>query len=144
MEKSNMPHFRTTRRVEFGDTDMAGIMHFSNFFKFMEVAETSFLHSLGYSVTWVADGIRYGFPRVSVKCDFFKPARFEDELVMEVRVAKVGTKSVTYQILFLKNEDKIAEGQVTSVLCRGKAHGMMETIEIPMEMRAKLEPASVH
>ena len=139
-----MPHFRTTRRVEFGDTDMAGIMHFSNFFKFLEVAETSFLHSLGYSVTWQADGVRYGFPRVSVKCDFFKPARFEDELTMEVRVAKVGTKSVTYHINFLKNEDKLAEGHVTSVLCRGTAHGMMESIEIPVEMRAKLEATSVH
>ena len=139
-----MPNFRTTRRVEFGDTDMAGIMHFSNFFKFLEVAETSFLHSLGYSVTWMADGVRYGFPRVSVKCDFFKPARFEDELTMEVRVAKVGTKSVTYEIQFLKNEERFAEGQVTSVLCRGTAHGLMESIEIPMEMRAKLEAASVH
>jgi acyl-CoA thioester hydrolase len=138
-----MTQFRTTRRVEFGDTDMAGIMHFSNFFKFLEVAETSFLHSLGYSVTWMADGVRYGFPRVSVKCDFFKPARFEDELVMEVRVAKVGTKSVTYQILFLKKDEKVAEGVVTSVLCRGTAHGQMESMEIPAEMRAKLEATSV-
>ena len=43
--------FTTTRRVEFGDTDMAGIMHFANFFRFMESAETSFLHSLGLSVS---------------------------------------------------------------------------------------------
>jgi tetratricopeptide (TPR) repeat protein len=38
-----MSPFTTTRRVEFGDTDMAGIMHFANFFRFMEAAETSFL-----------------------------------------------------------------------------------------------------
>ena len=34
-----------TRRVEFGDTDLAGIMHFSNFFRFMEAAETDFLRA---------------------------------------------------------------------------------------------------
>ncbi len=43
--------FTTTRRVEFGDTDMAGIMHFANFFRFMESAEIDFLQSLGLSVS---------------------------------------------------------------------------------------------
>ena len=38
-----MPHFQTTRRIEFGDTDMAGIVHFANFFRFMEAAECEFL-----------------------------------------------------------------------------------------------------
>ena len=46
-----MPYeFQLSRRVEFSDTDMAGIMHFSNFFRFMEAAETAFLRSLGLSV----------------------------------------------------------------------------------------------
>ena len=45
-----MTPFTTTRRVEFGDTDMAGIMHFANFFRFMEAAEPDFLRSLGLSV----------------------------------------------------------------------------------------------
>ena len=62
--------FRTTRRVEFGDTDMAGIAHFANFFRYMEAAETDFLHALGLSVSWGSGSQRYGFPRVSVACDF--------------------------------------------------------------------------
>ena len=37
--------FRTTRRVEFGDTDMAGMVHFANFFRFMEAAEVEFLRA---------------------------------------------------------------------------------------------------
>ena len=39
--------FRTTRRVEFVDTDMAGIVHFSNFFRWMESAEVEFLRARG-------------------------------------------------------------------------------------------------
>ncbi len=46
-----MPHeFTITRRVEFSETDMAGIMHYSNFFRFMETAEHAFFRSLGFSI----------------------------------------------------------------------------------------------
>ena len=72
--------FRTTRVVEFGDTDMAGIVHFANFFRFMEAAEHAFLRSLGLSVVMEIDGGKYGLPRVSASCDYLKPARFGDEL----------------------------------------------------------------
>ena len=48
--------FKAQRRVEFSDTDMAGIMHFSNFFKFMEVAETDFLTARGLNVTGDSPG----------------------------------------------------------------------------------------
>ena len=42
--------FKLRRQVEFSDTDMAGIMHFSNFFRFMEAAEHAFFRSLGFSI----------------------------------------------------------------------------------------------
>src|SRR6185436_17612716 len=93
-DRTNPPHytlrtdrmkpFTTTRRVEFGDTDMAGIMHFSNFFRFMEAAESDFLRSLGLSVSWFEDGTKWGFPRVSAACDFKKPAKFQDVLSITV------------------------------------------------------------
>ena len=68
--------FRTTRIVEFGDTDMAGIVHFANFFRFMEAAEHAFLRSLGLSVVMEIDGGNYGLPRASAACDYLRPARF--------------------------------------------------------------------
>ena len=131
--------FTTTRRVEFGDTDMAGIMHFSNFFRFMEVAETDFLHSLGLSVSWRADGVKWGFPRVSVACDFQRPARFEDVLTIAVTVEKLGTKSVAYQFDFSnQNGEPVAVGRITTVLCRTNANLQFESTEIPADIRAKL------
>src|SRR5205823_1609476 len=111
--------FTTTRRVEFSDTDMAGIMHFSNFFRFMEAAETSYLRARGLSVSWRADGVKWGFPRVSVSCDFQKPARFEDVLTISVTVEKIGAKSVTYRFDFTnQNGEVLAVGRMTSVHCR--------------------------
>src|ERR1700737_3007715 len=92
--------FHTTRRIEFADTDMAGIVHFANFFRFMEAAEQEFLRSRGLSVALDWEGQAIGFPRVSASCDYLKPARFEDVLEVALRVHKVGHKSVTYGFEF--------------------------------------------
>ncbi|MBA4065900.1 MAG: acyl-CoA thioesterase [Isosphaera sp.] len=132
-----MPPFATTRRVEFGDTDMAGIMHFANFFRFMEVAETDFLHALGLSVSRRAEG--WGFPRVSAACDYRRPARFEDVLTVAVAVERVGAKSVSYRFDFTNQRgEEVAVGRVTTVFCRDAGPGRIESAEIPADIRAKL------
>ena len=132
--------FTTTRRVEFGDTDMAGIMHFSNFFRFMEVAETQFLNARGLSVTWAADaGGRFGFPRVSATCDYTRPARFQDDLTIGVTVEKVGTKSVTYRFDFSHDGQPVATGRITAVYCKTVPPHGLEALPIPPDLRAKLE-----
>lgn len=135
-----MTPFTTTRRVEFGDTDMAGIMHFSNFFRFMEVAETDFLRARGLSVSWVENGVKWGFPRVSAACDYKTPARFGDVLTVAVALEQVGTKSVRYRYDFSNQRgDAVAVGRITAVLCRATGQGGMASVEIPADLRAKLE-----
>jgi len=132
--------FTTIRRVEFGDTDMAGIMHFANFYRFMEVAETSFLHSLGLSVSWRENGVKWGFPRVASSCDYKRPARFEDELSVAVVVEKVSTKAVTYRFDFTnQRNESIAVGHITTVFCRELELGRLESVELPPDIRTKLE-----
>jgi YbgC/YbaW family acyl-CoA thioester hydrolase len=131
--------FVTTRRVEFGDTDMAGIMHFANFFRFMESAETEFLRSLGMSVSWYEGGAKYGLPRVSAACDFRKPARFEDVLTIAVTVEKVGRRSVSYRYDFSKAGDPIAVGRITAVYCRTPGPQQLESLDLPPDLRARLE-----
>ena len=87
--------FHTTRRIEFSDTDMAGIVHFSRFFVFMEAAEHAFLRSLSTSVSTEWEGNKIGWPRVSASCDYMSPARFEEELDVHLRVIRKGEKSMT-------------------------------------------------
>ncbi len=130
--------FTTQRRIEFGDTDMAGIAHFSNFFRFMEAAETSFFIPSDSRCTWNEQGVRLGFPRVSVSCDFSKPAIFEDVLDIAVTVEKIGRKSVTYRFDFTRSGEAIAVGRITAVLCR-TVPGHVESIEIPETIRKKLQ-----
>jgi acyl-CoA thioester hydrolase len=131
--------FRTSRRIEFADTDMAGIVHFSNFFRYMESAEVEFLRSLGLSVKMTWDGQSLGFPRVAASCDYLCPARFEDVLEVAVTVKRVGTKSVTYAFAFSRGPDVVARGEVSSVCCRLEPDHTFESVEIPPGVRAKLE-----
>ncbi len=130
--------FRTTRRVEFADTDMAGIAHFSNFFRWMESAEVDFLASRGLNVDLGWEGRRLGFPRVSASCDYLKPVTFMDVVEIAVRLERLGAKSVTYAFEFSKGGEPVARGRVTSVCCMVSRENGIEAVEIPEGIRAKL------
>ena len=134
-----MIHFRTTRRVEFCDTDMAGIAHFANFFRWMESAEVEFLRARGLSVKLDWEGQTLGFPRVSATCDFMKPARFQDLLDIAVAIERIGAKSVSYAFEFTCNGAILARGKVTSACCRVHGDNQLEAVEIPASYRARLE-----
>src|SRR5437868_5185307 len=131
--------FRTTRRIEFVDTDMAGIVHFSNFFRFMESAEVEFLRSRGLSVAMMWEGMKIGFPRVAASCDYLKPIRFQDVVEVTVRLQNLGRKSVTYAFEFAKDGEPIATGQVSSVCCLVREGHEIESMLIPAGLREKLE-----
>src|SRR6516164_335429 len=63
------PQFTYTRRVQFSDTDMAGIVHFANFYRFMEEAEHEMFRSLGFKIVEKQpDGSVLGWPRVQASC----------------------------------------------------------------------------
>jgi acyl-CoA thioester hydrolase len=133
-----MAIFTTQRRIEFGDTDMAGIVHFANFFRFMESAECEFLRSRGLSVKLDWEGQTIGFPRVAASCDYVAPARFEEVLDVAVSIDRIGAKSVTYAFEFTRAGKRIAVGKVTSVCCRVGAVEDIKGIEIPASYRARL------
>jgi len=134
-----MPSFRTSRRIEFCDTDMAGIVHFANFFRFMEAAEVEFLRSLGLSVKMDWEGEAIGFPRVAAACDYLKPAYFEDVVDVAVALDNLGKKSVTYAFEFARKGEILARGKVTSVCCVVRPGNKLEAIDIPAGYRGRLE-----
>src|SRR5262245_42918768 len=135
--------FKARRRVEFSDTDMAGIMHFSNFFKFMETAEHGFFRSLGFSIFDAGRKPRIGWPRVHASCDYHKPLRFEDEVEIHLLVAEKRSKAITYQIRFRKlgqQPEEVARGRLTVVCVGHDASGAMRATNIPDEIATKIDP----
>ena len=123
--------FHTTRRVEFSDTDMAGIVHFSRFFVFMEAAEHAFLRALGTSVSTEWDGNKIGWPRLEATCTYLSPAVFEDVLDIHLKVIRKGTKSLTYRFDFSRGETAIARGELSTVCCICNPGEKIRSIPIP-------------
>src|SRR3982750_3313933 len=94
--------FSIPRRIQFAETDMAGIVHFANFFRMMEEVEHAYFRSVGLSVSMQHDGMHVGWPRVSAGCEFFGPIKFEDEIELVLRVTRLGEKSLSYEVDFVK------------------------------------------
>ena len=133
-------HFTTTRRVEFFETDMAGIVHFANFYRYMEQAEHEFFRSFGRSIMEKqADGSVIGWPRVSASCNFEAPAFYDDVLEVRLFIERIGVKSLTTRYEFWRGETKIARGQMKTVCCLFPPDEPMRSIEIPATFAQHLE-----
>ena len=131
--------FETTRRVEFRDTDCAGIVHFSVYFTYMEEAEHELLRHLGTSVHLEdAEGL-LSWPRVAATCDYCSGAKFEDLLQIRLGVEELGTTSVRYRCLFEVDGRRVAEGTMTSVCCRIAGGERPRKQPIPSRLRSQLE-----
>jgi 4-hydroxybenzoyl-CoA thioesterase/acyl-CoA thioester hydrolase len=133
-----MYEFTTRRRVEFADTDMGGIAHFSRYFVFMETAEHEFLEALGTRVALEIDGRRIAWPRVAASCDYKRPARFGDVLEIRVRVRRKGRTSVTYECTFRRDGEMLATGRMTSVCCVLEPSEEVRAIPIPPSIADRL------
>ncbi len=123
--------FRLTRRVEFCDTDMAGIMHFSNYFRFMEATETAFLRSLGLSVLLSRCGLEVCLPRVHAECDFSAPLHFEDEVLIHLVVERLGERSLTYEFRFYNGARQVARGRVVLACAARGDNGHLKAVPLP-------------
>jgi len=126
-----MKDFSYQRRIDYSDTDMGGIVHFSRFFVYMETAEHEFLRARGTSVDRTVDGVRISWPRASASCDYKSPARFGDVIDVRVRIVRRGVKSMTYGFEFRCGDTLLAEGQTTAVCCIIHANRSPEPVEIP-------------
>jgi acyl-CoA thioester hydrolase len=136
-----MHEFTTERRIEFADTDMGGIVHFSRFFVFMETAEHQFLNALGTSVALEIEDRSIGWPRVAASCEYKQPARFGDVLEIHMRVVRQGRTSMTYGVRFRIGDREIAEGRMTSVCCELKPGQPVRPIPIPQFIVDKIAEA---
>jgi 4-hydroxybenzoyl-CoA thioesterase/acyl-CoA thioester hydrolase len=131
------------RRVEFRDTDAAGIVHFSAFFPLMESVEHEFLRSIGVAVMPTHDAPdSLTWPRVAAACEYYGPARFEDLLDFSLFVERVGTSSVHYRQQISCASRSIAIGRISVVCCRLGEGGQLIKMSIPETIRHALTTLS--
>ena len=131
--------FHYSRRVQFSETDLAGIAHFSAYFRFMEEAEHALWRAAGLSIG--AAEKTGGWPRVSAAFDYKSPLRFEDEFDVVVRIAEITRRSIRYGFTITRGDTLVGTGTMTAV-CTRKEDGQLRAVDLPADVVARLRAAS--
>ena len=130
--------FKVKFRVRWVDTDAAGVMHFSNYFRYFEDTEIEFYRTLGSDFKEM--GSKYGlwFPRVEAQCKYLSPCRFGDEVEVEMTIIELGEKHIKYGFKMenYTTGKTAAEGYIVVVAASKKEN---RAVRIPEEMRQKIE-----
>ena len=124
------------RRIQFYETDLAGIVHFSWYFRYMEEAEHALWRASGLSIADPASPV--GFPRVAATCDYQAPLRFEDEIEIVVRIETINKRSIKYACTIVRGEMTVATGTLTAACILKAAGPPFAAAEIPREIVDKL------
>ena len=127
------PHqFRT--RVYYEDTDLAGIVYYANYLKFIERARTEWVASLGIDQMDLKarEGIVFAVRRV--EADFLRPGKFGDDLLVETRMQALGGARLVLEQVVLRGGERLFVAVVTLVCLTEDGHAA----RLPAEMRAKL------
>jgi acyl-CoA thioester hydrolase len=127
-------HYR--RQVQFAETDLAGIVHFSWYLRYMEEAEHALWRAAGLSIV----GNDLHWPRVTAYAEYKRPLRFEDEIDVKVR-AGFGRSRIQYGFEIARDSTVVAIGAMTSVCARREGNGQLKTVAIPVEVRERLTKA---
>ena len=110
-----------TLRVRYAETDQMGVAHHSNHIVWFEVGRVELLRQLGFSYREMEqDGMN--LPVVEVKCRYKHPVRYDDEITIRTRIARLRSSFITFQYQVLRAEDGLllAEGESTHVAVNAK------------------------
>jgi acyl-CoA thioester hydrolase len=123
-----------TIRVYYEDTDLAGIVYYANYLKFIERARTEWVASLGVDqiALKARDGIVFAVRRV--EADYLRPAKFGDDLLVETRLQSLGGARLVLEQVILRGGERLFASIVTLVCLTEDGHAA----RLPAEVRAKL------
>jgi YbgC/YbaW family acyl-CoA thioester hydrolase len=133
------PTFVYHRRVQFPETDATGIVHFTNYFRYIEEAEHAMWRAAGLSIAPPGAGI--GWPRIGASFEYLKPLRFEDEFEVHLRVAARTKKTIRYDAELRKDGETIGTGSLTIICVSRRPGEPMRATDIPAEIAARIDPA---
>jgi acyl-CoA thioester hydrolase len=127
---TRVSEYTLRRRVNFYEVDQAGIVHFSNFYRYMEEAEYGLWRSAGVSLQPTPE---YGFPRVAASFEFHAPLRFDEEFSVCLQIAHIGRTSLRYSCRISRGDTAIATGSMTLVCV---SPGTMRPVPLPPDRLA--------
>tara|TARA_X000000368_G_C23001116_1_gene698981 strand:+ start:1061 stop:1543 length:483 start_codon:yes stop_codon:yes gene_type:complete len=141
------------RKVEFSETDMAGLVHFSNYFRYMEIAERDFFESIDVKLIQSIPYDLMGYPRSRAECKFSAPLRFGDTVKIHLAIKTIKDRAIDYQFRLYKVESDtlgndaeiasipVAKGHLTTIYAELTDDGSLESKPLPKNVLEKIEEA---
>lgn len=106
---------RFNLRVYYEDTDLAGIVYYANYLRFIERARTEFVRERGVDQRALKEAEGIVFAVRHLEADYFAPARFDDELVVETTVEAITGARIVVRQEVLRAGDRLFSALVTLV-----------------------------
>ena len=137
-----MSSHHTRLRVRYAETDQMGVVYYANYLVWMEVARVEYCKALGfrYKDMELEDGVMLAV--VEAQCRYLYPARFDEEVIVETRIAKASTRLVSfeYEMRLVEDGRKLASGETRHVFC-GRD---LRPVRLPEKYRANFGIARAH
>lgn len=125
--------FRWTIRILFIDTDASGRIHYTALLRYFEAAEIELFREAGA----MHDRAEVAFPRVHIECDYRSAINFDDEIVIEVTVGRIGGSSIELRFRAMNRGSVAASGKIVIAAMDRVTE---RATEIPQSIREKLQP----
>jgi YbgC/YbaW family acyl-CoA thioester hydrolase len=124
--------FKHVFRVHWVDTDVAGVMHFTNFFRYFEACEEEFYRSISIPFNTIREKYGITLPRVEAHCNYKATCRFDDFIEVAMRVREVAEKTVTYGFQMIRQFDGklAAEGSIKCIAVNSE----WKAVSLPAEL----------
>ena len=129
--------FRWPVRVYYEDTDAGGIVYYANFLRFFERCRTEWLRELGFGQRELAAarGLQFVVARVAV--DYRRPARLDDLLAIEARIAELARSYLVFEQRARRGDELLAQATV-KVACVDVHRAA--PARLPADLVSRLQP----
>lgn len=128
-------------KVEFGETDMAGIVFYPNYFRWFDRSTHALLESINLPFLGLLEDQNLTVPLVNVGCRFSSPLRYNDKLRLVTKVVEVKERTFKLEHKLYKDEKLVGEGFEVRVLIRTDQQteeGGLVTANFPPEIAERL------
>ena len=96
----------TSYRIIYGDTDQMGVVYYANYLKWFEMGRTEFLREIGIPYSSIEErGLC--FPVTEVSCRYYRPARYDDQLLIETTLTSLGGVTLTFCYRVSRQDDEL-------------------------------------
>jgi YbgC/YbaW family acyl-CoA thioester hydrolase len=123
------------RRAQFAETDAAGLVHFTAYFRYMEEAEHALWREAGLTI--FSPDADVAWPRAAASFEFKRALRFEEEFEVWIRVTAVTARTIQYRCTIVRDAEEVAVGHLRVVCVRRRPEAPLRAVDIPPEIAAR-------